>query len=107
MHIKYIFIISILVLISLPLFSNAQMPFGGLVTAMQPCNSGLLVYVLTPLQGIMPFMWFTGELPFMMYVPPHPGQFLLGQSLPATIPCIIGNVPVGAGFPIIFHGESI
>lgn len=88
-------------------YAAVPVPFGGLVTMIQPCNTGLLVYVLTPLTGVIPFMWLTGELPFLMYVPPHPGQWLLGMAVAVPVPCVLGIVPYGAGLPIIMHGSSL
>lgn len=90
-----------------PLISFAQTPFGGLVTAIIPCNSGELVYVLEPFFGVIPVMWNTGELPFLMHVPPHPGQEMLGMLGTAFEPCIIGAIPTGGGLPILYHGESL
>jgi len=86
--------------------------FGGLVTGETVCDTGLLIYVkdaisTPPFFEVVPYMWFTGELPFMNHVIPHPGQELLGAALPATIPCIVGYIPVGYGFPIVFHGDSL
>lgn len=106
---KYILILFLLTFISMPIVAAhaaVPIPFGGLVTMMQPCDEGLLVYVLTPITGVIPFMWLWGELPFLMYIPPHIGQELLGYA--ATVPavCTISGVPYGAGLPIIMHGSS-
>jgi len=106
---KYIFILflSLIIIFSVPQTSNAQfLPFGGQVVTVQPCNTGLLVYLRTPFTGVMPFMWLTGNLPYLMRVPPHPGQYLLGMA-GAPIPCILGVVPMGAGPVILFHGSSM
>ena len=86
--------------------------FGGIVTAEYTCNTGLLIYVkdaisTPPFFSIVPYMWLTGELPFLSYIPPHPGQELLGTALPMPMPCILGYIPIGFGFPIIYHGSSI
>ncbi|OHA17259.1 MAG: hypothetical protein A3C79_02975 [Candidatus Taylorbacteria bacterium RIFCSPHIGHO2_02_FULL_45_28] len=88
-------------------YAAAPLPFGGVVTMIQPCNTGLLVYVLTPLTGVVPFMWLTGELPFLSYIPPHPGQWLLGLTAAVPVPCVLGTVPYGAGLPILMHGSSL
>jgi hypothetical protein len=85
----------------------AARPFGGLVKTIQPCNTGLLLYVNVPLQGVQPFMWFTGNLPYLMRIPPHPGQWLLGMAGTAVVPCILGIYYQGAGQPILYHGSSI
>ena len=95
-------------ILAVPFASFAQVPlvpFGGKVTSITICNTGELVYVLTS-KGIIPFMWFAGELPYLNHVPPHPKQELLGKALSVPAPCIVGVVPVGVGLPIVFHGES-
>jgi hypothetical protein len=103
----FLSILFVTILISLPNISNAQlMPFGGQVVTVQPCNTGLLLYVKTPLMGVLPYMWLTGNLPYLMNVPPHPGQYLLGMS-GAILPCILGIVPIGAGPVILYHGSSL
>ena len=84
----------------------ALLPLGGQVTTVQPCDTGLLLYVKT-FTGVIPVMWLWGELPYMMHVPPHPGQYILGQDSPTPVPCFLGFVPYGAGVPIVFHGDSI
>ena len=86
--------------------------FGGLVTAEYTCNTGLLIYVkdaisTPPFFQIVPYMWLWGELPFLSYIPPHPGQELLGAASPTAIPCVFGYIPIGYGFPILYHGSSI
>lgn len=96
----------LLVAISIPFFANAQVPFGGLVTAVQPCNQGLLVYLKTA-TGPMAYMWHWGQLPYLSYIPPHPGQYLLGVAIPITEVCMLGYIPSGVGFPIKFHGSSL
>lgn len=90
-----------------PMFSNAQLPFGGMVTLTQPCNNGLLLTVLQPLSGTQQFMWTYGNLPFNWHVIPHVGQEMLGNYLVGTIPCTLGNTTVGQGSLILFHGSSI
>lgn len=83
------------------------MPFGGLVTYTQVCNTGFLLYVMQPIKGLGTFMWFTGNLPYLMGVVPHSGQYLLGMAGMASIPCYLGKDQVGQGYPIIYHGSSI
>lgn len=98
-------------LVSLPFSASAAtgFSFGGRVTAEYVCNTGLLVYLKSsaPPFLVFPVMWLWGELPFLSYIPPHPGQQLLGVAAPATVPCVLGYVPIGVGFPIEFHGSSI
>jgi hypothetical protein len=98
--------------ISLPLFAAAGVSgvsFGGRVTFEYYCNSGILAYIKSssPPYLTLPIMWYWGELPYSSYIPPHPGQLLLGIITPATVPCIVGYYPIGYGFPIQFHGSSI
>jgi hypothetical protein len=81
--------------------------FGGRVLMIQPCNSGMLLTVQEPVNGMRQYMWFAGNLPYMMRVPPHPGQNIIGKAAIAPIPCILGIVGMGAGFPILYHGDSI
>ena len=98
-------------LTSSPIITSAAVvgiPFGGVVTAVQPCNTGLLAYVKSPKPPyVFPVMWLWGELPFRSYIPPHPGQFVLGKAAPVTAPCFLGFIPYGVGFPIMFHGSSL
>lgn len=95
---KYVICVSFLVITGIS--------FGGRVTAIQPCNTGILAYLATT-KGPLPVMWFWGNLPFPSYIPPHPGQLMLGKMGPTPVPCVSGVVPSGAGFPILFHGSSI
>jgi hypothetical protein len=108
---KYIIIVAILFVAytSFSYKANATIgtiPFGGQVVSIQPCDSGLLLY-LKGFWGITPYMWTYGDLPYLMHVPPHPGQYMLGAALPAMVPCVLGILTVGTGFPIIFHGSSL
>lgn len=109
------FVIVLIVSFSIPFFASAfplLIPFGGKVTSIQPCDSGILAWVLqppSPTQPVpvpKPFMWLTGELPFLNHVVPHPGQNLLGEATSILSPCVVGNIPYGFGFPIDFHGSS-
>jgi hypothetical protein len=84
----------------------AGVSFGGRVVSIQPCNTGLLAYLKTS-KGPMPVMWFWGELPFLSYIPPHPGQQMLGKVGTALSPCVLGSVTYGAGLPVLYHGSSI
>jgi len=105
-------------IVFVPFFSQAQIPFGGTITNVTYCpdqiNSGVLVWLLIidePMLGPQPFIWFIGELPFMMYVVPHVGQNLIGMATPTTINCTLRGSPMipsfPRGFPILFHGESL
>jgi hypothetical protein len=108
----YTLILCTFVFVSTPSFSYAFsvvpdiLPFGGKVTVVYPCNTGLLVYIKS-IKGIIPLMWLWGELPFLSHVPPHPGQYILGRAFPTPVPCILGIIPIGVGFPIIYHGSSL
>lgn len=106
MKIKYLSAIAALLILTIPIFSNAQIPFGGNVVKEDKCDEGELLYILTPLQGVMPFMWYRGELPYLMHVIPHVGQNLLGMAGLVPGQCWKGNSLVGAGLPILFHGDS-
>jgi len=111
---KYFAILVITFFLFIPNISFAQgfggfgfmRPFGGQVMTVQPCNTGLLIYVKTPMTGVMPFMWLTGNLPYLMRIPPHPGQYVLGMA-GTVVPCVLGIVPMGAGPVILFHGSGI
>ena len=104
-HALSLTVLVLLLILAVPALSHAQMPFGGLVVFTLPCNNGFLLTVLQ-FTGPQFFMWNFGELPYLMFIPPHPGQNVLGMALPAPVPCILGLHPQGFGFPIIFHGES-
>jgi hypothetical protein len=80
--------------------------FGGRVTAIQPCNTGILAYLATA-RGPLSVMWFWGNLPFASYLPPHPGQYVLGRAGTTIAPCVLGTVPYGGGLPILYHGSSL
>lgn len=106
---KILLIIFSLFLLPLFVYAAVSVPFGGIVTIVHPCDTGLIVYVklMSAPYTVIPFMWFAGDLPFLSHIPPHPGQYLLGMAEPAPIPCLIGPAPTGAGAPIVFHGSSI
>lgn len=113
---KLFFTMIISMACALPLFVSAApilIPFGGSVTAITVCDSGILALVLqppTPKQPNpvpKPFMWLIGELPFLSYKPPFIGQNLVGEASSVLSPCVIGNVPYGFGLPIDFHGSSL
>lgn len=77
--------------------------FGGYVTLIVPCNTGLLVYVY----GI-PFMWMYGT-PIVGIPPNHIGQGILGAAV-GFAPCFFGIVPLGGGLimlPLPFTGTSV
>lgn len=108
----FISTILIIVLLQLVLTSSVKAAaispyFGGQVIMIRPCNSGLLLEVRPPIGPNLTLMWLTGNLPYLMRIPPHPSQNLLGMASPAPVPCVVGNVTVGNGRPIIFHGSSI
>lgn len=99
-----------LLIITIPYFSFA-FPFGGAVTAIEPCDEGMLLWVAVPVVGggvvEETFLWLQGELPYAMFVPPHVGQFLLGDARLTPAICTDGPSVLGEGFPIFFHGESL
>jgi hypothetical protein len=102
-----ILVMVVVFIATLPVISNAQtmlIPFGGKIQSEEMCNDGLLLTLglPTPYQLI----WHWGELPYLMYIPPHIGQYILGKASQAIEICMFGNFPVGVGFPIIFHGSS-
>ena len=112
-HTSIIILAILLLVICFPIMFNVNiadamaMSFGGRVTSVQPCNNGLLLFVLVPLRGILPFLWTTGNLPYLTHVVPHPAQEMLGRALMAPVPCTLGTTVVGTGFPIIYHGSGI
>ncbi len=106
MHRTSIACLVALFVISIPYLSLA-VGFGGLITFTQPCDEGLLLYIDEPMVGIIPYMWYVGELPFAFYVPPHIGQFLIGDAFPTPANCTIDGETVGEGFPILYHGDSM
>ncbi len=107
---SYIFLSLLTVfLFSIPYFSYASAIspyFGGQVVVTFPCNSGLLVYLLTS-SGVENLLWTDGELPFLSFVPPHIGQYMVGMSAMVMAPCTLGPYTIGQGYPIIYHGESL
>ena len=82
------------------------LPFGGFVTITKPCDEGFSLEVETA-YGPMKVMWLWGELPFLMYVPPHIDQEMIGDLSPVPAICTIGGIPYDGGLPIIMHGSSL
>ncbi len=107
MHRKLFVVLVLSIIIFMPIVIHAQNPFGGMVNYTQGCNSGMLLYVQVPFKGVQRFMWFTGNLPYLMKKSPHVGQNLLGMSGFMTAPCYVGKEHVGDGLPILYHGSSI
>lgn len=110
---KHLFFVAMLAFIvifvpTLHVAAFANMPFGGMVKSIEPCDDGLLLYVRT-FKGLLPFKWEYGQLPYMMHIPPHPGQNLLGMGMSSYImsPCFVGPEYIGQGFQILYHGSSI
>jgi len=68
------------------------LPFGGFPILISPCNVGFLYVVIHPLGLSGPFM-------FPM---PLGGPQVMGLFVPAPIPCILGIIPMGFGFPVIY-----
>lgn len=83
--------------------------FGGWDVMQVQCNSGYLITFKSAEPAFKPskIMWNWGELPFLAYVPPHPGQSMIGFLAPVPEPCFLGKVKIGEGLPIEFHGENI
>ncbi len=106
MHRASVAALIVLFFISIPYLSFA-IGFGGIITDIQPCDEGELLYVEDPFGVVIPYMWYAGELPFAFYIPPHIGQELLGEYYPTPSVCEIDGETMGEGFPILFHGESI
>ena len=81
MNKKIVSLLASLVVISVPLLSNAtgfgglSPYFGGQVVLEEPCDTGLLLTVKEPI-GVVQLMWTYGELPYAMFIPPHIGQSL-------------------------------
>lgn len=102
-----VLVLGIFVFIS-PKTSNAAMPlpFGGTIIVAQQCNNGMLLTIKEPF-SVGQYMWFTGNLPYLMHTPPRVDQIVLGLASAAFTPCAIGKVVVGKGKPILFHGSNI
>lgn len=105
---RYILVLFLLTFMSVPVLSAQAfaLPFGGVVTLTTPCDEGLSLTVMT-FYGPKKIMWLWGELPFLMRIPPHVGQQLLGYIATAPVICTISGVPYDGGLPIIMHGSSI
>jgi len=90
--------------------ANAQaagIPFGGPVTITIPCDGGMLVTVGPPVPTtIFVSVAFMATPLFFLYRALHTGAFWLGLYEPVPIPCIVGLVPIGAGFNVIMAGTS-
>jgi hypothetical protein len=91
-----------------PQFSLAQLPMGGQILSIIPCNTGTWTIIRPPLPTL-PFslMYIAGASQFFLNGPPvHPGQYLLGM-VTAPMVCFIGPAPVGVGMIILFNGSSL
>ena len=81
--------------------------FGGKVTQVVKCNSGVLVY-LKPVGSSPPsVMWSPGTKGYLynMSAPPRANQNVLGVlGKPAV--CTVGKFVVGGGPTIEFYGSS-
>jgi hypothetical protein len=109
MPIKKFFFIIALCIVIVPAVAHAGLfggAFGGQVIFEIPCDTGLLLTVLEPGAGAQELMWNYGELPYLSFVPPHIGQWLLGMTgLPEV--CAVGPLTIGIGNAITFHGSSL
>lgn len=89
-----------------PLTASALVPVGGLVTFMQPCNTGYLITVVNPGGiGSGEFMWTPGTLDYL-WGPPTTGRWVLGMT-DVPLPCFVGHVLWGWGARITFDGTSL
>ncbi len=88
------------------------MPFGGLVTVVNNCADGSSALVtVQEFAGIKRYLWTRPKEPYLTNLMRQPriGQFLLGMSLMAPIPCFASYVPpvlYGIGNLMWFHGSS-
>jgi len=69
------------------------LPFGGIPILISPCNTGFLYVVINPM-GVGTGLY--------MFPLPLLGPQVLGLFVPAPIPCILGIIPMGFGFPAIY-----
>lgn len=89
-------------------FTEAQLPFGGPITSIIPCNEGSLIVLGPPVGGS--FMDIRTTTFYQYGIASHVGQFLLGLStsvLTCTEPCPSGACPIGAGLVMMFYGSSL
>ncbi len=84
-------------------------PFGGHVTFLHVCNSGFLILVAPGVPPAIPswFMITPASFPWSYYIPPFLGQNVIGVAAPAPVPCLVGPIPIGVGFPILYWGSGL
>ncbi len=82
-------------------------PFGGPIVKIIPCSKppGLLLTIGPPLPAEV--IVVTGRTLIFLFGSFRPGAYALGIADPAPTPCIVGLVPVGAGFIVRFIGTSL
>lgn len=91
--------------IFVPLSASAVgVPFGGLVTAVIPCNIGPVPALYINVLGFG-FVQTIGTIPYAYYIP-HPGQYILGKADSPVI-CKVGTVPLPPALRIQMFGVSI
>jgi hypothetical protein len=104
-HTIFVAIFFVLVIFaSMPISAFAQVPFGGPITSIIPCDEGLELYLGPPTPGS--FMYSGGSVSFAYGPPTHVGQFLLGVASGFLL-CTVGGTPIGGGLLILYHGSSI
>jgi len=100
-----------LVLIFLLLFANAAnaqfgTPFGGRILTVTACDSGFWITVGPPVPGSIMIVPGTIIFPHRVF---RIGAWVLGTT-PfgpiAQVPCVVGIVPVGSGYPASVIGTS-
>lgn len=96
-------VLIVLLLAPSPTFA-ALISFGGRVTTVIPCSSGLHITIIPA--GIFPvsYVWTPFTLTFSVGPPRSPGQQVLGLA-DTVIPCFVGKVPL-FGFRMTVVGTS-
>ena len=84
-----------------------NMPFGGPLLTVVPCDGGLWITVGPP--AILPnsFIILAGGTLVYRYGAFHPGANVIGTWDEVGIPCIVGVVPVGFGVHVLMIGTSL
>lgn len=83
-------------------------PFGGPVTVVVPCDSGIMVTIGPPAPAtIFATDEFMATPLFFLYRATHIGAFWLGIYEPVPVPCFVGPAPVGFGEDVLMVGTSI
>lgn len=80
-----------------------NVPFGGRILFVRPCNTGLLLTIGLPRGGEYMLMPFSRVYLYGVF---SPGSWTLGLAGPTPVVCVVGKFPVGAGLPILMVGTS-